>query len=335
MYLLILFLHAINAQLKYEGYTEWQSGVDRTVNRQDKFLEPKFPIQIYTRILFPRRFTRKPQVLIMIEEIEWHKNRNVNFQAFVSDVTISGFYLNYIITGPAIMPVMRVRWVALLDGEAEVQYVNYSFEDLYRLRQGFGTRFQDFILDYYLKFPTPRVAAFLVGADIEVFDSLTYTVQVQLGKPTGSSMPLRLITRDRCHVNALRIAFIISSDYSTLMGTVGATDNDFNAFLDNSNKQKLRVQRFEREVPVIFNYETHQNVLAQGITGFDVHSRAGNFYAKAGGEYIDVESSMYKCAYGTRGDTVMSYMQIGYVLHAAALPPYQMLVQEDAEITEN
>ena len=32
------------------------------------------------------------------------------------------------------MPVMRVRWVALLDGEAEVQYVNYSFEDLYRLR---------------------------------------------------------------------------------------------------------------------------------------------------------------------------------------------------------
>lgn len=31
------------------------------------------------------------------------------------------------------------------------------------------------MLEYYLKYPTPRVAAFLVGADIEIFDSHTTT----------------------------------------------------------------------------------------------------------------------------------------------------------------
>lgn len=54
-------------------------------------------------------------------------------------------------------------------------------------------------------------------------------------------MPIRFLTRDRCHINAIRMAFLISSDYSTIMGTIGASDNSFNQFLDNSNRQKLRV----------------------------------------------------------------------------------------------
>ena len=77
----------------------------------------------------------------MHEEIEWNKNRNINYQTFVSDVTVKGFYINYLINGPAIIPILRIRWVAFVDSEAEVQYVNYQFEDLIRLRQGFGTRF--------------------------------------------------------------------------------------------------------------------------------------------------------------------------------------------------
>lgn len=56
----------------------------------------------------------------MHEELEWSKNRNVNYQTFVSDVTINGFFLNYIINGPAIIPIIRVRWVAIVDSEAEV-----------------------------------------------------------------------------------------------------------------------------------------------------------------------------------------------------------------------
>ncbi|CAD8160658.1 unnamed protein product [Paramecium octaurelia] len=321
---------SVLGQLGYDGYTEWQSGIDRTINRQNKFVEPVYPLQMFTRVQFPRQFSRRPQVLLMHEEIEWNKNRNINYQTFVSDVTVKGFYINYLINGPAIIPVLRIRWVAFVDSEAEVQYVNYQFEDLIRLRQGFGTRFQDFMVQYYLKYPTPRVVAFIVGAEIEVYDSLTTTIQIQLGKPTGSATPVRLLTRDRCHINTLRIAYFISSDYSTIMGTLGSSDNYFNQFLDTENRMKLRVQRFEREVPSTFIFESHQNVLAQGITGFDVHSRAGNFYVKVGGEYVDKKSSTFHCAYGTRGDTVLQYMEVSYILHPPALPPYQLLVEENA-----
>lgn len=57
-----------------------------------------------------------------------------------------------------------------------------------------------------------------------------------MGIPTGSAMPIRFLTRDRCHINALRMAFIISSDYSTIIGTIGSSGNNFNEFLDNSNR---------------------------------------------------------------------------------------------------
>lgn len=62
-----------------------------------------------------------------------------------------------------------------------------------------------------------------------------------MGRPTGSAIPIRFLTRDYCHINAIRMAFFITSDYSTIVGTIGASDNHFNQFLDNRDKTKLRV----------------------------------------------------------------------------------------------
>lgn len=96
-------------------------------------------------------------------------------------------------------------------------------------------RFNDFTLQYALKYPTPKVAAFLIGAEIEIDDASTTSLQVQLGRATGSFTPVRFITKDKCHINTIRMAYIISSDELTLIDILGASNNSFNKFSDNSN----------------------------------------------------------------------------------------------------
>jgi hypothetical protein len=39
---------------------------------------------------------------------------------------------------------------------------------------------------------------------------------------------------------------------------------------------------FEMKVPFTFMLETHKNILGQGISGFDVNSKAGDIYMKVG-----------------------------------------------------
>jgi hypothetical protein len=43
--------------------------------------------------------------------------------------------------------------------------------------------------------------------------------------------------------------------------------------------------------------ETHKNILAQGISGFDVNSKAGDVYLKVGNQYV--MEQMYHMSYGT------------------------------------
>ncbi|CAK78523.1 unnamed protein product (macronuclear) [Paramecium tetraurelia] len=321
LYLIVILCVAhSSAQFGSEYYSEWQSGVDRTINKQQEFTNPSFPIRQYTQIVFPRRFSARPQVLLMHEEIQWSKGKNINYQTFVSDITINGFYINYVIWGPAIVPILTVRWIAVVDEEAEIQYVQYSYEDLYQLRQGFGQRAQDFVISYYPKYPAPKVTAFIVGGDFEIIDSLYTSIQIVLGIPTTSSMDVRFSTRDFCHVRSLTVAYFISNNYLTLAGSVGAYHNYFNQYLDNSNKIAVRAQKFTRIVPSIYTLEPGNNILAQGISGFDVNTQVGSAYLRVTCEPMISYSSTYTLIYGTRGETLLSFMQASYVLHPPGSP---------------
>ena len=54
-------------------------------------------------------------MLLVHEELQWNRNRDVDFYVHPSDITTRGFRLNYHLGGPALQTKMRVRWLAVLD----------------------------------------------------------------------------------------------------------------------------------------------------------------------------------------------------------------------------
>jgi len=70
----------------------------------------------------------------MFEELQWSKNRDVDFFVHASDISLRGFKLNYHIGGPALMTRMKVRWVAICDSQVEVRYFDVGFNELIKLR---------------------------------------------------------------------------------------------------------------------------------------------------------------------------------------------------------
>ncbi|CAK83469.1 unnamed protein product (macronuclear) [Paramecium tetraurelia] len=335
-YLIVILCVTISqAQYGFEYYAEWQTGVDNSISKQEQFLFPTYPMRFQSQVVFPRRFSVRPQVLLMHQEIQWSRGRNINYQTYVSDVTLFGFNINYIIWGPAVIPILSVRWVALVDDQVEIQYVHYQEEDLHQLSQGFGARQQDFMISYYPRYPAPKVTAFIVGADFEIFNSLFTSVRIQMGIPTSNSMDVRFLTRDFCHVRSLYVAYFISNNYLTLAGSVGTYYSTYNQFLDNSNKQTIRAQKFSRMVPSIYSLDPAYNILAQGISGFDVHSYAGSAYMRVTAESMINQSQIYTLVYGTRGDTVLTYMQASYILHPPGLPFHYYYKNYDWVVTKD
>jgi hypothetical protein len=56
----------------------------------------------------------------MHEELQWNRNRDVDFYVHASNIDIKGFTLNYHIGGPAFITKMKVRWLAILDSSVEI-----------------------------------------------------------------------------------------------------------------------------------------------------------------------------------------------------------------------
>jgi hypothetical protein len=75
-------------------------------------------------------------VLLMFEELSWSKNKEVELFVHASDISLRGFKLLYHIGGPSLVTRMRVKWVAVLDQQVEIQYQEWGFNELIRLRQG-------------------------------------------------------------------------------------------------------------------------------------------------------------------------------------------------------
>lgn len=78
------------------------------------------------------------------------------------------------------------------------------------------------MISYYPRYPAPKVTAFIVGADFEIFDSLYTSIAIQMDIPNTSNMNVRFSTRDFCHVRSLLIAYFISNNHLTLAGSVAS-----------------------------------------------------------------------------------------------------------------
>lgn len=53
--------------------------------------------------------------MLVIEEMKWNRNREVDFWVHPSDITSRGFRLNYHLGRNALITKLRVRWLAVLD----------------------------------------------------------------------------------------------------------------------------------------------------------------------------------------------------------------------------
>ena len=102
-------------------------------------------------------------------------------------------------------------------------------------------------------------------------------------------------TRDRCKVKAVKIALFISSSRDGILFSGGSAADNLNKFevqmifyhKDTTNPVVRRHQSYTREVPFPYTLEPHHNILVQGISGFDVHAKRGDFNLKVGHEYIN------------------------------------------------
>lgn len=126
------------------------------------------------------------------------------------------------------------------------------------------------------------MVAFIVGSRIDVSDSKTYNLEIKVGRSATRSVDIEFKTRDYCHVKKLEVALLISGDHDVITAFGGAAANEFNKYSDKSNNVSRRMEKFEKNVPIGLTLETHKNILGQGLSGFDVDSKAGDIYIKFG-----------------------------------------------------
>jgi hypothetical protein len=60
----------------------------------------------------------------MFEEMNWTRSRDVDFYVYAANINARSFRLYYHLGGPALVPKLRVRWVAMVDHTVEIQYNN-------------------------------------------------------------------------------------------------------------------------------------------------------------------------------------------------------------------
>ncbi|CAD8102576.1 unnamed protein product [Paramecium primaurelia] len=252
---------------------EWQTGLDYVIKNQPQLtLTSNYPIHTIIEIIFDKQFSEVPEVLLMFEQVTFESMLDVDINLSLGQVTKSGFELRYRLGGPARVQQLKVRWVAFVDKNVQLIYREFNFMQLRELRQGFGVREDTFTHPVNANIQSPKVSAFLVGFKINP-ENGPYALQINCVLDSEmQNLNLNLKTKDNTHVRYVKVALILVGTGSKAITKQGGIDSrGFNYFEEQSTTGIRRID-YKQVVPDTFLTASQDNILSQGLRGFEANS---------------------------------------------------------------
>ncbi|CAD8203799.1 unnamed protein product [Paramecium octaurelia] len=294
---------------------EWQTGLDHVIKNQPQLtLTSNYPIHTQVEILFDKQFSEVPEVLLMFEQVTFESMLDVDINLSLGQVTKSGFELRYRLGGPARVQQLKVRWVAFVDNNVQLTYREFNFMQLRELRQGFGVREDAFTHPVNGNIQSPKVSAFLVGFKMNP-ENGPYALQINCAlDPEMQNVNLNLKTKDTTHVRYVKVAVILVGTGSKAITKQGGIDSrGFNYFEEQSTTGIRRID-YKQNVPDTFLTAPQDNILSQGLRGFEANSTESELISMSLDKY-HVFDDNYEMNFGPLNGTLIYSLDFSILLH--------------------
>ncbi|CAD8115187.1 unnamed protein product [Paramecium sonneborni] len=294
---------------------EWQTGLDNVIKNQPQLtLTSNYPIHTQIEILFDKHFSEVPEVLLMFEHVTFESMLDVDINLSLGQVTKSGFELRYRLGGPARVQQLKVRWVAFVDKNVQLTYREFNFMQLREIRQGFGIREDIFTHPVNANIKSPKVSAFLVGFKINP-ENGPYSLQINCALDQEmQNVNLNLKTKDTTHVRYVKLALILVGEGSKAITKQGGIDSrGFNYFEEQSTSGIRRID-YKQSVPDTFLTAPQDNILSQGLRGFEANSTESELISMSLDKY-HVFDDNYEMNFGPLNGTLIYSLDFSILLH--------------------